>query len=452
MNLLPDPRRVPTLRLPTGPRSRSVDDAMDADHRDVSPRHGHEGRRPIRRVRPDAGRVRPGHPHAHGADDGRAGGGPGTQCLAGGQPGLAGRRAHRRHRGQHRRHRLPRSSTRSSATWGRPTRPPTSPRSSSTTPPWWETCPVACSSTGGAAGSTNCTHPDGTVAAVPYTLVSAGYPEDQRCTVLGGCPTLTPPRSTVDNIGVTVRYRHDWVTPLERLPRPARAGWDRRWWRRQRRVGLRAAQRLPHRADPVMRRGVKRREDGSAGRAWSSSPWSSRSSCWSSPASLRRGSPTATSIRSGTRLREGARVGSALALGGVTTAPAGPGDFGDGLDPSGVDRTWSRQWSASSAPPARASIRPRCSRSASSRRRRAAARRLASSTPGRTRRAPQTSTPVPAEQIIDFTPASRLWPACARVNTGFYPDSIGVTVKYTYDFVTPFPSMLDAMAGGGTHR
>ncbi len=64
------------------------------------------------------------------------------------------------------------------------------------------------------SGSTNCTHPDGTVAAVPYTLVTAGYPEAQRCTILGGCPTLTPPRSTVDNIGVTVRYRHDWVTPL----------------------------------------------------------------------------------------------------------------------------------------------------------------------------------------------------------------------------------------------
>lgn len=63
-------------------------------------------------------------------------------------------------------------------------------------------------------GSTDCTLPDGSVIALPYTLVVAGYPEAQRCTVLGGCPLLTPARSTVDNIGVSVRYRHDWITPL----------------------------------------------------------------------------------------------------------------------------------------------------------------------------------------------------------------------------------------------
>ena len=67
-------------------------------------------------------------------------------------------------------------------------------------------------------GTTNCTLPDSSVVALPYTLAAAGatpaYPESQRCTVLGGCPHMTPARSTVDNIGVTVRYRHDWVTPL----------------------------------------------------------------------------------------------------------------------------------------------------------------------------------------------------------------------------------------------
>lgn len=63
-------------------------------------------------------------------------------------------------------------------------------------------------------GSTDCTHPDGTVDPVPYTLVENGYPEAQRCTVLSGCPALTPARTTVDNVGITVRYRHDWVTPL----------------------------------------------------------------------------------------------------------------------------------------------------------------------------------------------------------------------------------------------
>ncbi len=64
------------------------------------------------------------------------------------------------------------------------------------------------------SGQTTCTLPDGTDTIVPYTLTVNGYPESQRCSVLRGCPALIPARSTVDNIGVTVRYTHDWVTPL----------------------------------------------------------------------------------------------------------------------------------------------------------------------------------------------------------------------------------------------
>lgn len=64
------------------------------------------------------------------------------------------------------------------------------------------------------SGKTECTYPDGSKVEVPYTLVHNGYPESQRCPVLAGCPSLVPARSTVDNIGVTVKYRHDWVTPL----------------------------------------------------------------------------------------------------------------------------------------------------------------------------------------------------------------------------------------------
>jgi hypothetical protein len=63
-------------------------------------------------------------------------------------------------------------------------------------------------------GSTDCPMPNGSTLRVPYTLLVNGYPEAQRCTVLKGCPSLTPSRSTVDNIGVTVKYTHDWVTPL----------------------------------------------------------------------------------------------------------------------------------------------------------------------------------------------------------------------------------------------
>ena len=40
------------------------------------------------------------------------------------------------------------------------------------------------------------------------------------------------------------------------------------------------------------------------------------------------------------------------------------------------------------------------------------------------------------------------WPACERDNSSSPPDSIGVTVTYRYDFITPLPSMLDAISGG----
>ena len=63
-------------------------------------------------------------------------------------------------------------------------------------------------------GKTECTYPDGTTVEVPYRQAEYGYPEAQRCPVLSGCPLLEPARSTVDNVGVTVFYRHDWVTPL----------------------------------------------------------------------------------------------------------------------------------------------------------------------------------------------------------------------------------------------
>jgi hypothetical protein len=49
---------------------------------------------------------------------------------------------------------------------------------------------------------------------------------------------------------------------------------------------------------------------------------------------------------------------------------------------------------------------------------------------------------------IAFEPVSVAWSACSRNNGGLNPDSIGVSVKYTYDFVTPLPSVIDAIAGG----
>ena len=61
---------------------------------------------------------------------------------------------------------------------------------------------------------TTCTLPDGTSTSVPYTLTVNAYPEALRCSALGGYEGMTPARSTVDNIGVSINYRHRWATPL----------------------------------------------------------------------------------------------------------------------------------------------------------------------------------------------------------------------------------------------
>lgn len=63
-------------------------------------------------------------------------------------------------------------------------------------------------------GVTNCTLADGTPITVPYTSTGSGYPVNQRCSVLSGCPTMTPARTTVDTIGVQISLRYNLRTPL----------------------------------------------------------------------------------------------------------------------------------------------------------------------------------------------------------------------------------------------
>jgi Flp pilus assembly protein TadG len=81
------------------------------------------------------------------------------------------------------------------------------------------------------SGSTSCDLNNGTTVTVPYTRTENGYPVNQRCNVLSGCPTYTPVRSTVDNVGVMIRYRYEWITPLGTLlpfvggDRDASTGW-----------------------------------------------------------------------------------------------------------------------------------------------------------------------------------------------------------------------------------
>lgn len=62
-------------------------------------------------------------------------------------------------------------------------------------------------------GTTDCPLADGTPATVAYRLISETYDEGTRCNELGGCKVQT----TVDTIGVQIRYGYTWVTPLHWL-------------------------------------------------------------------------------------------------------------------------------------------------------------------------------------------------------------------------------------------
>ena len=67
------------------------------------------------------------------------------------------------------------------------------------------------------SGSTTCTLADGTDVTVPYSSTASGYPLSQRCSVLSGCPAMTPVRTQVDTVAVQIRYQYDWRTPLSGL-------------------------------------------------------------------------------------------------------------------------------------------------------------------------------------------------------------------------------------------
>ena len=58
-------------------------------------------------------------------------------------------------------------------------------------------------------GTTTCTYGNGSTMTVPYTLTTGNYPEAERCDVLSGCGGS---HGSPDNIGVSVAYRHNWVT------------------------------------------------------------------------------------------------------------------------------------------------------------------------------------------------------------------------------------------------
>jgi Flp pilus assembly protein TadG len=63
-------------------------------------------------------------------------------------------------------------------------------------------------------GTTTCNFTDGTTLSVPFTAGALNYPESSRCPVLSGCGGAHP---TLDTIGVSITFHHDWLTPLPNL-------------------------------------------------------------------------------------------------------------------------------------------------------------------------------------------------------------------------------------------
>jgi len=64
------------------------------------------------------------------------------------------------------------------------------------------------------SGSMTCDYGDGSSITVPYTLAFAGYIEDVRCDVLGGCGGT---HTSLDTVGVEITYVHPWLTSFARV-------------------------------------------------------------------------------------------------------------------------------------------------------------------------------------------------------------------------------------------
>jgi hypothetical protein len=63
-------------------------------------------------------------------------------------------------------------------------------------------------------GTITCNYGNGSSLTVPYVLTTALYPEANRCDVLAGCGGT---HTTPDNIGVTISYRHSWVSSVAQI-------------------------------------------------------------------------------------------------------------------------------------------------------------------------------------------------------------------------------------------
>lgn len=55
--------------------------------------------------------------------------------------------------------------------------------------------------------------------------------------------------------------------------------------------------------------------------------------------------------------------------------------------------------------------------------------------------------PGPGVETLDFSASSSSWPACTRKNAGSSPDSIGVSINYSYHLQTPLSALIVLIGG-----
>jgi hypothetical protein len=141
--------------------------------------------------------------------------------------------------------------------------------------------------------------------------------------------------------------------------------------------------------------------------------------------------------------REGARTGSALAHGGAL-------DCDGGTDPGGVDAAVVAAVQRILTSPDSGIALPRVEQIRIYRASSTGAEISPSDVniwqyaPGA---GPQVDEVDGLEVRLDFAPVAEPWPACEREN-GADPDSLGVTVQYRYEYVTPLPVLVNAVSGG----
>jgi hypothetical protein len=140
----------------------------------------------------------------------------------------------------------------------------------------------------------------------------------------------------------------------------------------------------------------------------------------------------------GNATREGARIGAALATGSDSSCSGDPG----GVDTTVIASVQNILKSAGSDVTMARINQIRIFKANSSGGQIGSSVNIWTYTPG----AGPDADPDTGVEILDFSPSSTGWAACTR-NNGANPDSIGVSVNYTYNLKTPLAGLLTLVGG-----